>query len=144
MFSTSVLDVPRPLIDPVSSLVEALSVATLALRRPRRPDTIVLGLDTQRRGVHLFRTQPLQHTTCHHIVRECSHHSAIHSVVIFSIRPTTPVCLADTTMLHSMTRTLTAAGIHLFDWMVIGSGGVYCPRSLTGAADPWPQGSACL
>lgn len=144
MFSASVLDVPRPLIDPVSSLVEALSIATLAFRRPLRSDTIVLGLDTRRRGVHLFRTQPLQHTTCHEIVRECSQHSAIHSVVIFSIRDTFPVHLDDTVMLQKTAHTMNAAGLHLFDWVVIGSGGVYCPRSLSGDTDPWPQGSACL
>ncbi|MSZ16325.1 MAG: hypothetical protein F2618_01525 [Actinobacteria bacterium] len=144
MFSTSVLDVPRPLIDPITSLVEALSVAALALPRPRNNGTIVLCMDQQQRGVHLFRTSYISRTTIHHIVRECCHVSSLHSVVLFSIRSVPPICPNDPFVLENITNTLNAAGLHLHDWVVIGAGGMYCPRSLVDPVDPWRHGSVCL
>ena len=36
------------------------------------------------------------------------------------------------------------AGLHLLDWVIIGRGGLYCPRSIAGMPDPWPTASALL
>lgn len=144
MFSASILDVPRPLIDPITSLVEALSIAALALPRPLRNGTVVLCLDNEHRGLHLFRTSAVSRPVLQHVVRECCHVPSLHSVVLFSIRSSPPMCPLDLQVLANITTTLTAAGLHLHDWVVIGAGGIYCPRSLTNRADPWRYGSVCL
>jgi hypothetical protein len=139
--SSSILDVPRPLVDPITSLLDALSVVSLSLRRPRRNDTVVLALDAQRRGLHLFRSLPMCTNALHHIVNQCSVVSGIHSVVITSVRPTSPLLATDQQLLVSARHTLSAAGIDLIDWVVLGAGGLYCPRTLCGIPDPWPYGN---
>lgn len=142
--SLSILDVPRPLVDPITSLVDALSVVSLSLRRPRRNDTVVLALDAQRRGLHLFRTLPMCAETLHHIVSECSVVSGIHGVVITSVRPTSPLHATDQQLVVTAQHTLSAAGINLVDWVILGAGGLYCPRTLCGMPDPWPYGNTCV
>jgi hypothetical protein len=142
--SSSILDVPRPLVDPITSLLDALSVVSLSLRRPRRNDTVVLALDAQRRGLHLFRTVPMCAEALHHVVSQCSVVSGIHGVVITSVRPTTPLCTTDQQLVVTTRHTLLAAGIELVDWVVLGAGGLYCPRTLCGMPDPWPYGNACV
>jgi hypothetical protein len=144
MLTSSVIDVPRPLVDSITSLVEALSVISLSLLRPRRNDTVVLALDKQRRGLHLFRTDPVSSHTFHHIVRECSSVPSIHGVVVASYRTSSPMFWCDDSLLHIGSRTLSAAGIQLIDWVVIGAGGMYCPRTLYNVPDPWPYGSTCV
>lgn len=141
MLPSCIIDIPRPLIDPVTSLAEVLGIVSLALRRPRQNNSTVLVMDKQRRGVHLFHTAPLSTQTVHHIVRECSHVALAHGIVIVSSRTTPPLSFGDESLLHTSSHILTAAGIQLIDWAVIGYGGMYCPRTLCGGADPWPYGS---
>lgn len=143
-FSSSILDVPRPLIDPITSLLDALSVISLSLRRPRRIDTIVLALDAQRRGLYLFRTHALNAETLHHVIGKCSDVSGIHGVVIASIRACSPLTTTDQQLLTTAQHTLSGAGIELIDWVVIGAGGLYCPRTLSDTPDPWPYGNTCV
>lgn len=144
VFTSSVLDVPRPLVDPITSLVEALSVISLAMQRPRTSSTVVLALDKHRCGLHLFRMNSITPTSFHHIVRECSTIPFVDGVVVVSHRRTRPFSESDESLLFVGTRTLRAAGIHLIDWVVVGAGGMYCPRSLCGVPDPWPYGSTCM
>lgn len=143
-FSSSILDVPRPLIDPITSLLDALSVISLALQRPRQNDTVVLALDSQRRGLNLFRTHPVSSETLHRIIGQCSVVPAIHGVVLASIRTTSPLLSTDQQFMFSAQHTLSAAGIELVDWVVLGAGGLYCPRTLSGIPDPWPYGNMCV
>ena len=141
MLTASVIDIPRPLIDPITSLVEALSVVSLALTRPRRNSTFVLVLDNERRGIHLFRTAPLNKCSIHRIIYECSHVPSVGGVFITSVRNTQPVSPDDSDKLLNSARTLASAGLQLIDWAVIGAGGLYCPRTLLNLPDPWPDGS---
>lgn len=142
--SSSILDVPRPFIDPITSLLDALSVVSLSLRRPRRNDTVVLALDAQRRGLHLFRTVPMCAEALHRIVSQCSVVSGIHGVVITSVRNRSPLEASDQQLIVTARHTLSAAGIELVDWVVLGAGGLYCPRTLCGMPDPWPYGNTCV
>ena len=137
MFASTLLDVPRPYIDPIYSLVEALGVACLALRRPAADSTITLVLDNQRRGIHLFPSAPLTQSTIHHIIGHVSAVPNAHGVVIISTRTAAPIQPQDSTLLIHTTVACQSAGFELIDWVVIGSGGLYCPRSLTDAPDPW-------
>lgn len=142
--SSSILDVPRPLIDPITSLLDALSVISLSLRRPRHNDTVVLALDTHLRGLHLFRSHSMSSTALHHIIGQCSVVSGIHGVVIASIRTSSPCRTTDQQFVFTAQHTLSAAGLELIDWVVIGAGGLYCPRTLSGIPDPWPYGNTCV
>lgn len=144
MLSSSVIDVPRPLIDPINSLAEALSIVSLAVQRPRRDTTVVLAVDEKRRGIHLFRTNVMSATTAHHIVRECSYVPAIDGVVIVSHRTSAPIAATDKDVWNCSRLTLSAAGISLIDWVIVGAGGLYCPRTLSGVSDPWPYCSTCV
>ena len=144
MLTSTVIDIPRPLIDPITSLIEALSVVSLALTRPRRNSTTVLVLDNQRRGIHLFRTTSLSKQSLHRIVHECSQVPFVDGIFIASVRTTSPVSPCDIETLTNSVCTLSAAGIQLVDWAVVGAGGLYCPRTLMNLPDPWPYGSTCV
>jgi hypothetical protein len=144
MFASTLLDVPRPYIDPIYSLVESLGIACLALRRPAVDSTITLVLDSERRGIHLFPSTPLTQSTIHHIIGHVSSLPNAHGVVIISTRTTTPIQPHDSTLLIHTTVACRSAGFELIDWVVVGSGGLYCPRSLTDAPDPWSASATFL
>lgn len=144
MLNASLIDIPRPFIDPINTLVEAMGVAGMAIQRPRADCTLALLLDSQRRGLALFRIAPLSTRTIHSVVAQCSDMPTTSSVVLFSSRRSTLIAPADIALLHICTGTLAAAGVRLFDWAVIGPGGMNCPRTLAGVADPWPHNTPCL
>jgi hypothetical protein len=144
MLNASLIDIPRPFIDPINTIVEALGVASMTLQRPRVNSTVALLLDTRRRGLAMFRVPPLSSQSIHAVVAHCSEMPSTASVVLVSSRVGSPVIPADIALLHICTGTLAAAGFCLFDWAVIGRGGVYCPRTLAGVPDPWPDATPCL
>jgi hypothetical protein len=144
LLNASLIDVPRPFIDPINTFVEALGVVGMAIQRPLTHSTVALLLDHQRRGLAMFRLPPLTSRSIHAVVAHCSEMPSTASVVLVSSRCGTPVAASDIALLHLCTATLRAAGIQLFDWVVIGTGGMYCPRSLSGVPDPWPETTPCL
>ena len=141
MFSSTLLDVPRPFVDPVNSLVEAVGLTSLAVHRPRRCESVVLCLDSQRRAVHMFNAPSMSVATVHCIIAHASLIPACSSVVICSIRTGQPIHHGDINLWHTSADVLHNAGLHLYDWVVIGAGGLYCPRTVSHASDPWPYGS---
>ena len=91
----------------------------------------------------MFRVPPLTTRSIHSVVAHCSDMPSTASVVIVSSRRGTPIAPSDIPLLHICTGTLSAAGIRLFDWVVIGTGGLYCPRTVAGVPDPWPESTTC-
>jgi hypothetical protein len=144
MLNASLIDVPRPFIDPINTFVEALGVTCMTLQRPRTNSTVALLLDNQHRGLAMFRTPPLSSQSIHAVVAHCSEMPSTSSVVLVSSRRGAPVVPADIALLRICTATVAAAGFHLFDWAVIGTGGLYCPRTLAGVPDPWPDTTPCM
>ena len=98
----------------------------------------------ERRGIHLFPSTPLTQSTIHHIIGHVSSLPNAHGVVIISTRTTTPIQPHDSTLLIHTTVACRSAGFELIDWVVVGSGGLYCPRSLTDAPDPWSASATFL
>lgn len=143
MFSSSLVDVPRPFIDPIRSLIEALGVANLVLQRPRTSSTVVLALDTQQRGLHLNRFNPLSPRVFHDIVADTSHVDGVHSIIVFSSRMTTPIEIGDLELFDIGNTVFAGAGLLWHDWVVIGVGGLYCPRTLLNQPDPWARSDRC-
>jgi hypothetical protein len=144
MFHSSLVDVPRPFIDSISTLVEALGIASLTIPRPRTPGTIAVVTDTQHRGIGMLHLSELSMHSVHEVVARCSHVAGAQAVVLVSVRTSTPVQPLDSELLQRLTQVLSHAGIALRDWVVVGEGGLYCPRSLLGLADPWPATSLHL
>lgn len=144
MLNASLVDIPRPFIDSISSLVESLGVACLALEHPLRANTYALITDQQQRGLGLIRDNPINENTIHNIVGQCSRIPNAHSIVLVSVRTVSPIQCGDVEMLHHCAMVTNNAGLQLLDWVVIGRGGLYCPRSIAGMPDPWPSTSALL
>jgi len=144
MLNASLVDIPRPFIDSISSLVESLGVACLALEHPLRANTYALITDQQQRGLGLIRDRPINETTIHNIVGQCSRIPNAHSIVLMSVRTVSPIQYGDVDMLHHCAMVTNNAGLQLFDWVIIGRGGLYCPRSIAGLPDPWSTASAFL
>lgn len=144
MFHSSLVDVPRPFIDSISTLVEALGIASLTIPRPRTTGTIAVVTDAQLRGIAMLHLPELAMHSVHEVVARCSHIAGAHAVVLVSVRTSSPVQPRDTELLQHLTQVLSHAGIALRDWVVVGKGGLYCPRSLLGLADPWPAASLHL
>ena len=144
MLKASLLDIPRPFIDPIDTLVEALGVACLSLPRPLAPHTVVLVADAHRRCVAMLHCPPLDETSIHTIVGHCAHVPDACNVVFVSVRVTPPICSSDPELLQHCMRVTASAGLQLFDWVVVGVGGLYCPRSLTDSSDPWTTSVSCL
>ncbi len=129
LWNSSLLDVPRPYIDVVASVTEALGITSLVFERPRRESTTVLVLDVMRRGIHLNRFAPLSSRTLHEIIADCSELDNPHGVVIMSSRTASHTPLADSALLHLAHSMLHNAGLQLLDWIVTGPGEIYCPRT---------------
>jgi hypothetical protein len=106
--------------------------------------TITLVLDNERRGIHLFPSTSLTQSTIHHIIGHVSSLPNAHGVVIISTRTTAPIQPHDSTLLVHTTVACRSAGFELIDWVVVGSGGLYCPRSLTDTPDPWSASATFL
>ena len=144
MFTSSLLDIPRPFIDPITSLVQAVGLFSLAVHRPRCNESLVLCLDSQLRGVHMFEAPELSAATIHHIVCHASTITATSSLVVCSIRMATPIHPDDSRLWSHCKTVLHHAGLLLHDWIVIGHGGLYCPRTLSDEDNPWPHGSTVV
>lgn len=140
MFTSSLLDIPRPFIDPITTLVQALGLFSLAAHRPRRVESLVLCLDSQSRGIHMFGAPEISGSAMHHIVSHASSIPATSSLVVCSIRSTAPIHPDDIHMWSHCHSVLHHAGLHLRDWIVVGHGGLYCPRTLSHHDNPWPHG----
>ena len=137
MFSSTVIDIPRPFIDPVESLAQALAVASLVTPRPRTDGTHALLLDRDRRGLGIIDAPPLTRDSVHSLVGACCDLSGVALVVVVSRRTAPAVQPGDDALHDRLGLALAAAGFSLLDWVVCGRGGVYCPRVVVGAPDPW-------
>ena len=144
MLNASLVDIPRPYVDSIYTLAEALGVASLALEHPLRAHTCALITDQQRRGLGLIRDRALNENTIHDIVGQCSRIPNAHSIVLVSVRTVSPIQYGDIDMLHQCAMEADNAGLQLLDWVIVGRGGLYCPRSITDMPDPWATSPACL
>lgn len=143
-FNASLLDVPRPFIDPIRSLLEAVGVTSLVVPRPLQDRTFALVLDSQRRGLGIVQASAISLVAAHFLIGQLSNIPEAASVVLVSTRTHSCVQPDDVELLSLLTATFQHAGVALLDWVVLGRGGHYCPRSLTDAPDPWATSPLCL
>ena len=113
-------------------------MASLVARRPRGDATFALVLDRQRRGLGIVSVPAVDIRSVHTLVGACCDIPGADSVVVVSMRNGTTVHPRDIELHGRLSVALAAAGLPLLDWVVCGRGGVYCPRVVIGAPDPWP------
>lgn len=128
-FQSTLLDVPRAHLDPIDSLLEALSVLALAVERPLQDSTTAVLLDTHRRGVSLIRTRQPLRDAAHLIIGEASRIGNVQYVVVVSERSHSSTAPADLDDYRAISQLFSHAGISLIEWVVLGRGGLYCPRT---------------
>lgn len=138
-FESSLLDVPRAHRDPICSLIEALSVVSLATERPIRHSTTALLLDAQQCGIGLIRTRLPHRDATHFIISEASRMNSVRAVFVVTTRPQQTVQFTDGDDYLSMLQLFTHAGIALTEWVVLGHGGLYCPRAMTDIPSQWTK-----
>ena len=139
-FPSTLLDVPRAHIDPIDSLLEALSVVALSIERPLQHSMTALVCNSQRCGVGLIRTRRPFHHAVHHVISEASHIPDARAVVLVTTRPQSTVEYVDGDNFLLASQLFTHAGITLIEWVVLGRGGMYCPRVLTDEPSRWTTG----
>lgn len=136
-FPSTLLEVPRAHIDPIRSLAEALSVVALAVERPLRNSITALILNSHKCGVGLIRTHFPHRTAMHHIISEASQIPDSQCVVLVTTRPRSTVEYIDGDDFMFASQLFAHAGLTLIEWVVLGRGGMYCPRVVTDEPSRW-------
>jgi hypothetical protein len=132
--------VPRGGIDPIRSADDALAV--LALGAPYGHDTIMIPLDTERRGSSVivvndtFDADALFQVidVCIDVARRIAD---IDAVILASSRPEGDARPDDVHRWLEASDQCRAGGLVLVEWFVLGRSGPRCPRELFGAPARW-------
>jgi hypothetical protein len=148
----TLVDVPRPFLDTITSTAQALSVFSLTVARPFRTQSLVLLVDAARRGVGLHSSQGLvglrDNPTAagraigHHVVSVASANPLAVGCFVMTIEPDASPSPDDAERWFAMADVCDRAGIVLIDWCVrgfatadalfAGQGAVWCPRHVAG------------
>jgi hypothetical protein len=132
--------VPRGGIDPIRCAADALAV--LALGAPYGHDTVVLLLDSQRRGSSVMVvTDTIEADALFDVVAICieATHRApeIDAVILASSRPDGDVRPDDVHRWLEASDQCRAGGLELVEWFVLGRSGPQSPRESFGEPDRW-------
>jgi len=136
------IDVPRPHRDPITSATQALSVFSLALTRPFRPETLILMMNHEHRGVGLFAVNSGDdlRTLIDHIVGRCATEDTTRAIAIASVRSQWLTHFQCGIEWATSREICQRAGVQLVDWFVVGPHGVHCPRICAHQPGQWhPQ-----
>jgi hypothetical protein len=131
--------------DALAGPAEALHLITIAMRRPRRDETIVLLLDHRRCGLGLVVVAGTSApddvvAVVERLVEPAVHGGRVGSMVVGTIRaspaarPTRPDSDVDRWL--EMSDLAERAGVELVEWFVLADD-VSCPRDLLGEAPRW-------
>ncbi|MEY2967726.1 MAG: hypothetical protein RIQ64_353 [Actinomycetota bacterium] len=150
--SLTLVDVPRPFLDTIASTSQALSVFSLTVQRPFRPQHLVLLVDGSRHGVGLHSSDAFiglrdDPTTAgrmlgHHVVSVASANPLAAGCYVMTVEPDAHASPDDAERWFAMADVCDRAGIVLIDWCVrsfatagarfAGQGAVWCPRHVAG------------
>lgn len=133
------IDVPRAHRDPINSATQALSVFSLAISRPLRPETFVLMMDRDHRGIGLFALNSGGdlRSLIDHIVGKCAAENSARALAIASVRlqfQSHPQLATEWTSSREICQ---RAGVQLVDWFIVGRQRVHRPRIFGDANDEW-------
>ncbi|MHB1129961.1 MAG: hypothetical protein ACYC06_07935 [Ilumatobacteraceae bacterium] len=121
---------PRAHRDPINSATQALSVFSLAIARPLRPETLVLMMSHDHRGVGLFALNSAGNlcSLIDHIVGRCATENTARAIAITSVRSQWQSQNQCGDEWVSSRNICQRAGVQLVDWFVVSHHGVHCPR----------------
>jgi hypothetical protein len=135
---------PRAGVDRISSPDTALIMLSVTIHRPIRPETIVILLDDQRRGVAVAVVTDTRRPDDVIEVVEClgrpaAHGGRVGAIIVASVRPE-PLddddAGGDVDRWLEISDLADQAGIELLEWFVIGDD-VTCPRDRLGEPPRW-------
>lgn len=137
--------VPRAHRDPITSASAALAVFSLAISRPLRPETLVLMMRKDHRGIRLFALETGEHLSLlvGEVIRHCVSQEFAQAVVIASVRPQWPTTFEgadqpdDASEFVGARASCHRAGIQLVDWFVIAHAEIRCPRVDAALPSQW-------
>jgi hypothetical protein len=132
--------IPRANIDPIGSAGDALALVSLVNAHPLRAETVVIVLDSERRGNVITVVSETRHVdVCSILERFCSaaaDTSAAH-LVVATVRPEGATVPGDVDRWLEASALTDTFGIELLEWFIIGPAGPECPRDLIGEAERW-------
>lgn len=133
------IDVPRAHRDPINSATQALSVFSLAITRPLRPETLVLMMSHDHRGVGLVALNNGRDLRflIDHIVGRCAAENTARAIAIASVRPQLQSQLHCGIEWTKASDICQRAGVQLVDWFIVGRHGVHRPRIIAHEPDAW-------
>ena len=133
------IDVPRAHRDHITSATQALSVFSLAISRPLRPETLVLMMSHDHRGIGLIalNTGGDLRSLIDHIVGKCAAENSARAVAIASVRTKLQSQLHCSIEWTKASEICQRAGVQLVDWFVVGRHGVNRPRIIANELDVW-------
>lgn len=150
--AVTLVDVPRPFLDTITSTSQALSVFSLSVNRPFRPQCMVLLVDANRRGVGLhgatgvaaLHDDPTRwgRMIGHHVAGVASDNPLAAGCYVMTVEPDGVPTPDDAERWFAMADVCDRAGIVLIDWCVrgfatagarfAGQGAVWCPKHVAG------------
>jgi hypothetical protein len=132
--------VPRGGIDPIRSAADALAV--LALGAPYGHDTIMIPLDTERRGSSVIVVNDtVEADALFQVIDVCIAVSRripdLDALILASSRPEGGARPDDVHRWLEASDQCHAGGLVLVEWFVLGRSGPQCPRELFGSPARW-------
>jgi hypothetical protein len=132
---------PRADVDPIRSELDALAVVSLAIRRPHAPETIVVLLDHDRRGITVAVITGTVEADAVLDVVECicaagTGTGRLGAIVVATVRPAGGMVLGDADRWVEACAIADDHGVELVEWFVVGHD-VDRPRELVGDGPRW-------
>lgn len=133
--------VPRARIDPIDNRRSALALIFELINPEIRPETIIVLLDHQRRGLSIVVVSGANdaHTllpTVEMIVEQAHRRDEVGGVLLASVRPGADADDHDRGRWVEATDLCEQVGLELVEWFVLGRR-VICPRELCGEPPRW-------
>ena len=116
------IEVPRAHRDPITTATQALSVFSLAVTRPLRPETLVLMMSKDHRGIGLFALNSGNDlgSLIDDIVGRCAAENLARAISIASVRPRWQLHSDFDREWNTASGTCARAGIQLVNWFIVG------------------------
>ena len=134
--------VPRARRDPITSAEQALCVFRLAMCHPLSPETLIMFLDSGRRGQELISVsgtaEPTDLIDVADTMAFCaSANDDITGLVIATVRPGGGLLPEDDDLWIEADDIVRESGLTLVDWLVIGRSGAQSLRERLGIPPRW-------
>ena len=137
--------VPRPRLDPIRSVDDALLVFRAQLTRPLRAETLAMFLDDNDCGSTLVTvtdtSDPFQILEVAEAMALAGATSPdVTALVLASVRPGGGPLPGDDDLWLGASDVVGECGLTLVDWFVIGRHGTFIPREALGVPSRWSSG----